>query len=472
MPIQTERYQDNRLAINALLLLVAVVGGLLSAGLAMFFEAKIVLGLVIGGTFALVILLRPLVGILFLIATMPVLEIFPATFFGTGLLNPTNLIMGLTALSIALYRGLLKRKGPARGTFTLPIMIYGAALAFSIVMAGIVGWSTSAGVAENLRTYLNGVFLFVLAMNVIEEDKHALWILYAVVFSVIFVCLWGLFEYRSDIIGGVAAGRVRISGRVGQPNSFGAYCCYYLPFVLMVARMSQVSKLLRMVCWGGAVAVVFCLIFTQSRGAYLALVAMLLFLGVAVNRKVLLVMLLAGSVYPLWLPSTAIDRMNHTFQEDNETGLDNSSESRIIFYKAGLRMFAESPIWGHGFDGFRHLVQSSGVTETKRAAHSLYIQTLADSGIIGMSSLLFLWFYLFRRGRELWTKAKDPTLRLLGEAYLGVVIAMVMVNVFGIRFYNFTEIGYFWCLNAVLVWFVMRERERRAADSAAGRAPA
>jgi O-antigen ligase len=227
-----------------------------------------------------------------------------------------------------------------------------------------------------------------------------------------------------------------------------------------------------MVCWGGAVAVVFCLIFTQSRGAYLALVAMLLFLGVAVNRKVLLVMLLAGSVYPLWLPSTAIDRMNHTFQEDNETGLDNSSESRIIFYKAGLRMFAESPIWGHGFDGFRHLVQSSGVTETKRAAHSLYIQTLADSGIIGMSSLLFLWFYLFRRGRELWTKAKDPTLRLLGEAYLGVVIAMVMVNVFGIRFYNFTEIGYFWCLNAVLVWFVMRERERRAADSAAGRAPA
>lgn len=467
MPIQTERHLDTRLATNALLFLAAVVGGLASAGLAMFFEAKIVIGLVLGATFGLWILLRPLVGLLFLIVTMPVLEIFPSTFFGTGLLNPTNLIMGLTSLALALDRGLRQRRGFARGSFTGPVTIYAAALTFSIVMSWVMGWNTLGGVAGYLRTYLNGCFLFLLTINVIDEEKHAKWILYTVVGSVIFVCVWGLFEYRSEIVGGIASARVRISGRVGQPNSFGAYCCYYLPFVLMVARLPRVPKLARIICWGGAVAVLFCLIFTQSRGAYLALVAMMLFLGFAVNRKVLLVVLVAAVMYPLWLPDTAINRMTHTFQEDSETGLDGSSESRIKFYKAGLRMFGESPLWGHGFDGFRHIVQASGVTETKRAAHSLYIQMLADSGVIGMGSLLLLWGYLYRRGRELWKLGSDPFTRLLGESYIGVVIAMVIVNVFGIRFYNFIEVGYFWCLNAVLVWFILRERDRRREEASA-----
>ncbi len=470
MASHLDRYHDTTLAQKALLVLVAVVLGLVAATLALTFQVKIVIGLIAGLCFGALILLKPLVGMVFLLITMPVLEIFPSDFFGSGLLNPTNLILATITVSVTLYRTFVLKIGISRRSWVAPILVYGIVLTFSIGLNLIKGEASVAAVAGLTRTYLNGAYLYFLTTNCIESERDARYIFYTVLFTVIFVALWGLFEYRNDILAGMASSRVRISGRVGQPNSFGAFLCYYLPFLIGALRVRNVPRLWRLYALGGTVAVLFALMFTQSRGAYLGLVCSLVFLAVAVNRRLLLVMLVAGLLHPLWLPSQVVERIQYTFDGQGAYGVDSSSESRIKFYKAGVRLWTESPVWGHGFGGFSRMSAERGITETRRAAHSLYIQMLVDTGLVGLTAIFYMWGHLWRRSWRLWKTATDPSRRIFGECFLACLVAIVMVNIFGIRFYNFMEIGYFWALCAVLVFYTEPARDRIRAGSEARRA--
>jgi O-antigen ligase len=453
--------RDTTVAAKTLLFLLAAFCGVVAGTLALFFEFKIMLGLMMGLFFSAIIILRPLVGLVFLICVMPVLEIFPPDFFGVGILNPTNLILALVTVAALLYRIMVLKQGIARRTFVLPLALYGLALVFSAVMNLVQGIGTLGEIADIIRTYLNGAYLYFVTTNVINDERDAKWVFGAVVFAVIFVTIWGLFEYRSSLVT-MAAGRVRISGRVGQPNSFGAFLAYYLPFILGAIRVKGLPRFARVLLIGGAVSVFFSLLFTQSRGAYVGFLCMALFMGFLITRKLLVVMLFAGLTYQLWLPPQVIDRVNETFTGGGEEEqFDGSTETRLMLYKAGLHLFVEKPIWGHGFGGFSRLSESRGVTDTRRAAHSLYIQMLVDMGLIGVLAILNMWFHLFRRAARLRREGKSSFERTFGESFMACIVAIVMTNIFGIRFYNFLEIGYFWCLGAILVYYTERAREER-----------
>jgi len=464
--------RDTTLASRTLLFLLAVLCGGVAGGLALLFQFKIMLGLMIGLFFSGLIMLRPLVGLVFLICVMPVLEIFPPDFFGLGALNPTNLILGLVTVAALPYRIIVMRQGISRRSFIRPLLFYGAVLVFSAAINLVQGVSSFGEFAEIIRTYLNGAYLYFLTTNVIDDDRDARWVVGAVLFAVIVVTVWGLVEYRSSLAT-MAAGRVRISGRVGQPNSFGAFLAYYVPFILGAIRAKGIPRVVRLFLVGGAVACFFSLLFTQSRGAYVGLACTLLFMGFLITRKLLVVLLFAGLTYQLWLPPQVIERVNGTFSGSNEEEVfDGSTETRLMLYKAGLQLFTERPIWGHGFGGFSRLSESRGVTDVRRAAHSLYIQMLVDTGLLGVLAILNLWVNFFRRGLYLRRTGLTSFERTFGESFMCCMVAIVTTNIFGIRFYNFLEIGYFWCLGAVLVYYVERGREKASVSVARGVRPA
>ncbi len=118
----------------------------------------------------------------------------------------------------------------------------------------------------------------------------------------------------------VLHGPARANGHLAEPNSAGAYLAW------AVALGFGVLLALGLSGWAGRLAigtVGFCavgLIFTLSRGNWLAAVAGASFVAVLRDRRVLILIIIALVTHDLWLPNKAQNRLDETLDHvDEET---------------------------------------------------------------------------------------------------------------------------------------------------------
>jgi O-antigen ligase len=73
---------------------------------------------------------------------------------------------------------------------------------------------------------------------------------------------------------------------------------------------------------------------------------------------------------------------------------DVSTNERFEFAEIGLRLWAESPLWGHGLDQFRVL------TYAETYAHNNYVELLVGLGVIGLLLYYALYAVIARRALQ------------------------------------------------------------------------
>jgi O-antigen ligase len=125
-----------------------------------------------------------------------------------------------------------------------------------------------------------------------------------------------------------------------------------------------------------------------SRGAVVGAAAIVLVALAKSPKKIGAVLLTVIFVLAIWfvLPDASKER----FQSAWDWQHDANASSRVTFWKAGLRMFEDNPIFGVGPGNFTQ------VNGAHRAAHSLYIQALSESGLVGSIAIVTLWILFFR----------------------------------------------------------------------------
>jgi O-antigen ligase len=180
------------------------------------------------------------------------------------------------------------------------------------------------------------------------------------------------------------ADRIRYIGILNDPNDLANILLFTLPFSFLFATAGSVNRLFRIVaCIAGASAL-WAIALTNSRGAFLALIAMIL-AYFWLQRSFRIVMLL-GPVMAVALMVLAPERLDESSGDGGE-----SSASRIFAWYAGLQVFQEYPIFGAGFGRFLEFHE--------RTAHNSFVLALAEVGAFGylcwfglvMTSLLLLW---------------------------------------------------------------------------------
>ena len=103
-------------------------------------------------------------------------------------------------------------------------------------------------------------------------------------------------------------------------------------------------------------------VFSLSRGNWVALIAAHAVFFLLVSRPLFLAMvattaLLATVAFPL-LPDVVRERIAYTHDAGGPVaysvggGLEMSAALRVVFARIGWDMFRESPIWGHGYGSF------------------------------------------------------------------------------------------------------------------------
>ncbi|HSA99608.1 MAG TPA: O-antigen ligase family protein [Anaerolineales bacterium] len=216
---------------------------------------------------------------------------------------------------------------------------------------------------------------------------------------------FGLAQVTMDKVFGDSS-TPRVGGPINAPNLWGQILVAVSTLLIfrIIHEKNALTKLATLLLVG---IISYVMLNTYSRGAYLVLaIDVVLILFVFEKRFSPLVGLAGFGVFILlipFLPASYRDRFVtlNDFTAQNGIYQDTSFRGRSSEMLTGLAMFAEHPILGVGTGNYpvnyQRYTQLIGIEfrAEARDPHSLYIQLLAETGILGTIAFLAMAFSLF-----------------------------------------------------------------------------
>jgi len=252
----------------------------------------------------------------------------------------------------------------------------------------------------------------------------------------------------------------RIAGPINDPNLWGQVLVA-VSVLVMFRIIHEKNALVKLACVLMLGLILYIILNTYSRGAYLAVAINMLLILWLYKRRINPIVILGGLtiVILLWpfIPVTFRERFTSLFLVTEKNGVyqDTSLRGRSSEMLTGLAMFSEHPILGVGAanynNNYQRYAQLIGIEfrAEARDPHSLYIQVLAETGILGMVAFFGMVFSLFhalgRAGQAIEkVKRLDEWLPWINAIRLAI-LSYMLTSVFLHNAY----IRYFWILVAM-----------------------
>jgi O-antigen ligase len=175
-------------------------------------------------------------------------------------------------------------------------------------------------------------------------------------------------------------------------------------------------------------------------------------MGLATNRRLVAILVLAFFVAYRWAPEEALTRTDLTLTAVEESGnnqleetLDDSAALRIIQWRSFPRLFLASPLWGTGLGSYPdRLGQETGIF---RSAHATMVQIGTEMGALGLVGYLGLLGAVAGVCARRAKSAESGTLeRAMGLGLLAATVCLFLLDLSGTRFRAHTVTTYFWLL--------------------------
>lgn len=311
-----------------------------------------------------------------------------------------------------------------------------------------------------------------LTIIIINERKRVDWLVWVIVVSI------GYFAVKGGIFTVLSGGSYHVLGppqsNIRENNALGLATVMILPLARYL-HLQATNRWIRLGLLGSIPVMFFSILGSQSRGALLAVGAMVMFLWLKSRHKLAtgLGMLVLVAVGFTFMPESWTERMQtiKTYEEDE------SAMRRLETWAFALRFVADHPITGGGFRVFEieHLrpVYAPDFGHVDNA-HNMYIEVLGMHGFPGL--FLFLAIILTSFASGSWTirqvKIRPERTELVWARDLA---AMGQVGLIGFAvggtFLNLAFFDVFWHLIVLLIVVRMIVARELAAPSRAMEAP-
>jgi putative inorganic carbon (HCO3(-)) transporter len=359
------------------------------------------------------------------VLAVPFDNILNLTAFGTL----TKLLAIVSGAAIILYLVRTRRALPPPTS----LLTWGALYTWAAVTAF---WAIDP--KEVFTALVTSIELVILygAVSILPAERGTIrWVSIATIGGAVIAGAYGAYLFHNGIDLYYATGRLRITTETGaiDPNHFAA--ALLLPFCLCLANMLYARK------WGvfllnfSAMSVLLIgVAISQSRGAILAIAAIIVYFFVRTRLKVRLSLLVGGIVAAMlaYGSQTSLwDRFTQAFS----TG----GAGRTSIWRVGVIAFKSHWLLGAGYNNFPNAYDQAflqtpnqmwAMATWHRASHNLLVGTAVELGIVGLALLLVAWFTQFRtlrnipRGDELY-----PMRVALEAAVIGTFIAALFLDV-------------------------------------------
>lgn len=240
----------------------------------------------------------------------------------------------------------------------------------------------------------------------------------------------------------------RITSVLNYSNSLAGYINLVTPIAvgLLLIPIGARSKLL------ATISLVMCagaLLLTASRGGLGSFLAILLVAAIyltqqAKTRKWLLIVSLVTVAVGMVLIFGVI--RTPWAEEDPSTAM------RFLFWGVAGVLFISSPAVGIGYGNFRDIYDLPGIASGVFDVHNLYLQLLAETGLVGFVAFGVMIVSIIRRCIKALRRSERDLTTIVNFAALGAVIALLLHGFVDFLFIvspQFTSL--FWLILALVV---------------------
>jgi O-antigen ligase len=247
----------------------------------------------------------------------------------------------------------------------------------------------------------------------------------------------------------------------GGHNDYAIYMVFVALLVLGVLLESRRSAVAAG-CLAGLAVVTYSIVFSFSRGSYVALVAGLvtfLFMPFSRKRKTILLVLLVGFVGFVFLlaPTDVIYRARSILSTLTGKVVTLSFNLRLGMWRTAFADFLDNPILGKG-------------TWSYSLRDNFYVKMLGEAGALGVAAFIGLLYAILREEwRAMGLRAPDTLTRGMTLGLMPATVGCLVVgNMSGDFFLSHRFMGTFWIVLALALARGLG-RERTGLDQAGRR---
>lgn len=304
---------------------------------------------------------------------------------------------------------------------------------------------------EGFRAVFQFMFVFFVAfyLNDRPENTRAL-LTWGVIIGTL-MALYGIYQYVAKVpMPGhwidttEKTVRTRAWSITTSPNALGSQMAMMTSVALGLV-MQEKSWLKKALFLAASAAMGACLLFTFSRGAWLALAGAIAILGILYDRRILIAGVVLAVLAAVFVPAVS-HRITYLFSA--EYMMKSSQSGRISRWFEAYDQMRNDPLFGAGLGHF-------GGAVAKRSYNTIYVdnyymKTLAEMGLVGL--IMFVWLILktLKEGYYAMKKLASPGLRFMAAGMLAGLLAIVIhnavENIFEIPYLN----TYFWLVAGLL----------------------
>jgi O-antigen ligase len=355
---------------------------------------------------AAVALSRPEFGVAIVLAVAPLIDTsFPGLLGRGGLMSqPLKLLVPLLILGIA-FCAALGAPRRTRGPVASPLVVF-APLAFMSLglLSAMQAVQPSASI-NSVVVLVTNVLLYATVLFACRAPRQLAIVVTGALIGLFVAGVQGMLQkvlglgVPYDIVAGGQA-IPRVQGSFEHPNQFAVYLIALIPLALVVAGTRELRAPLRWLGAAAAAAAIPSVVFAYSRGALVGLViGSLLWLLVLRPGRGTATAIAFAVLIVLFAPASLRDRFN-TQTARTDVGL------REALWHGAYDLASERPVLGVGPNNFavaygqlvgrrengvsRPLLYQGDVFVLPSNGHNMYLNTLAEQGILGLLGLIVL----------------------------------------------------------------------------------
>lgn len=397
----------------------------------------ILLGL-IGIVVLFIVLRQPYLGLVFTIATLPIIDLLPEI----PLFSSVVPLIGAATLAGYLFQSKLPEK---KSTNKLNMVNLFALLFIFWAILSNPEAALTASYRNWLFTFVQLWILLALSGTMLKETKYQKTVMVIFAIAAMISAIFAIFQGN---ITEDALTSARVSGLATNANQAARYFVVAMIFFYYL-RMKSKDPMSRFLFLLGIIITFLGVFFTVSRSGILLLfgaAGLILIMQPQTKNKASLVALVLTGLLILSFFSDNIFKIIGSIFPSITEGTDTVG-LRYNLWRAGWGMWLDHPIQGVGIGMYnsnlwRYMQGLIGPTVGKASSHNTYIQVLSETGIIGF--VLFMAM-LVNALKNLWP-SKDNTQQGDDDFRHMWLIILIVISVGGITITDLAN---------KLLWMVM-----------------
>ncbi|MBJ6727099.1 O-antigen ligase family protein [Geomesophilobacter sediminis] len=304
-----------------------------------------------------------------------------------------------------------------------------AALLGVLFFSSLFSIYTSASIGDYLHYAFTACFVFIFGKMVTTAGALTRTVrLCCIGIGIYCLCILGYGENIQDRI---------VFGTMFDPNDIAYYVLGFLPFNLIMIRSGPVMKLLGA---GNIVLGLTTILRTGSRGGLLGLILVLGYLLLKQTKTLALrfparMIILVVSLAAFQVAQINVDRFKSIMEVESDYNATDE-QGRIAIWKVGLRLIAENPLTGVGFNRFTEGVgrdrQERDLDQARwQTAHNSVIQIGAEAGVPGLILFIALTvnaFKIFRRSTRSSSAEVAQIAEMAAAGFLGQFVSALFLS--------------------------------------------